>query len=371
MFEVRSRKGGGFRQVISRGHEGEAIEITMQIEMDIESAKKKRLVTYHLRIEERVRRQISIEKRAHQQISIEERARRQISITKETLRFKRSSYGAPYHFIRFKNGRGEALAESIDAFNQSVPLERLKREEQELDHPYTLALKGLGQFRRFEAASQLRELIENWEVSDFHISDARVEPDAALAENLNAKGDNIALYAQYLREDHPKIFKELVRDMRRYVPGISKVKAEDLRDGRVALRFWERAFNQGFIARAVSDGTIKMFAYLALLRDPHPHPLLCVEEPENQLYPTLLGPLAEQFRLYAKRRAGEGQVIVTTHSPDFLNSVPLESIYFLVKKGGATIVTKASDDKRLCAFVREGDPPGALWRQGMFDGVDP
>ncbi len=343
---VALRKRGGFQQIVSRGFEDEALEMTLQIEMDIEAAQQKRLVTYYLKIEEH--------------------DGRQISVAKETLRFKRAAYGAPYHFILFENGKGDALAESFDAFDQSVSLENLVRERQELDAPYILALKGLGQFKRFDAASQLRELIENWEVSDFHIEDARIEPDAGLAEHLSSSGDNIALYAQYLFEDHHDIYQELVSEMARFVPGISKVSAENTGDGRVALRFWDGAFENGFIARAVSDGTIKMFAYLALLKDPNPHPLLCVEEPENQLYPMLLGILAEQFALYAKRRPGEGQVFVTTHSPDFLNSIPLESIYFLVKNGGFTTAYKASDNEQLVDFIEAGDLPGELWRQKLL-----
>lgn len=60
-----------------------------------------------------------------------------------------------------------------------------------------------------------------------------------------------------------------------------------------------------------------------------PHPLLCVEEPENQLYPGLLWELAEEFSAYAQRG---GQVFVSTHSPDFLNAVELDSVHWLVCK---------------------------------------
>jgi predicted ATPase len=69
-----------------------------------------------------------------------------------------------------------------------------------------------------------------------------------------------------------------------------------------------------------------MFAYLTLLYDPNPHPLLCVEEPENQLYPKLLWELAEEFRPYAYRG---GQVIVSTHFPDFLNAATVEEVFKL------------------------------------------
>ncbi len=348
---VALRKRGGFQQVVTRGFEREAIEITLQIEMDIEAAQTTRKVTYHLKIEEG--------------------GSGHVTVSKEALRFKRSSYGAPYHFIRFEHGKGQALAESFDAFDRNIELKDLTREDQELDAPYILALKGLGQFKRFDAASQLRALIENWEVSDFHIEDARLEPDAALAEHLNSSGNNVALYAQYLLEDHRGIFDELIREMSEFVPGINRVRAEDTGDGRVALRFWDEAFEEGFIARVVSDGTIKIFAYLALLKDPDPHPLLCVEEPENQLYPTLLGVLAEKFSLYARAGQNKGQVFVTTHSPDFLNAVPLESIYWLKKEDGFAKVFHASEDEQLKDFVEAGDLPGELWRQNLFEGVNP
>ena len=74
----------------------------------------------------------------------------------------------------------------------------------------------------------------------------------------------------------------------------------------------------------MSDGTIKMLAYLVLMFDPTPHPLLCVEEPENQLYPSLLWDLAEEFRSYG---GAGGLVFVTTHSPDFLSGLKQISLY--------------------------------------------
>ncbi|MDX8380092.1 MAG: AAA family ATPase [Gallionella sp.] len=77
----------------------------------------------------------------------------------------------------------------------------------------------------------------------------------------------------------------------------------------------------------------KMFAYLVLLYDPMPHSLLCVEEPENQLYPKLMQELAEEFRQYANRG---GQVLVSMHAPDFLNAVELDEVCWLVKTQGNT-----------------------------------
>ena len=111
-----------------------------------------------------------------------------------------------------------------------------------------------------------------------------------------------------------------------------------------------------------------MFAYLVLLYDPKAHPLLCVEEPENQLYPDLLANLAEEFADYSRRG---GQVLVSTHSPDFLDAVPLQSIFWLRKESGLTRVHRAWDADRLKKWVEAGELPGVLWRQGAFEGASP
>jgi predicted ATPase len=169
-------------------------------------------------------------------------------------------------------------------------------------------------------------------------------------------------------EHYPDQFQKVLAAMKRRVPGVADVEARPTEDGRLVLRFKDGSFKDPFIARFVSDGTIKMFAYLVLLFDPRPFPLLAIEESENRLYPELMIELAEEFRSYAERG---GQVFISTHSPDFLNGVRIEEIFWLVKRAGFTEVLRASDDPTLRNLAREGDLPGALWKQGLFSGVYP
>ncbi|RAQ40220.1 chromosome segregation protein SMC [Arthrospira sp. O9.13F] len=328
---------GGFNEVVTRGKSHENIEIELKFRMEISNTE--RLVTYILIVGQEKRRPI---------------------IYREILRYKRGEHGKPFHFLDFQKGQGYAIINEED-FSQ--PDEHLKREEQKLESSDILAIKGLGQFQRFKAASAFRSLIENWHVSDFHISEARGSKDALYAEHLSPTGDKMAVVAQYIYQEHPEIFDEIIQRMQQRVPGISKVEAQETPDGRLILKFQDQAFKDPFIDRYVSDGTMKMFAYLILLFDPKPHPLLCVEEPENQLYPSLLYELAEEFASYAARG---GQVFVSTHSPDFLNAVPLDSIFWLTKEQGITKISKASQDKSLINLVNAGDLPGYLWREGWL-----
>lgn len=333
---------GRFREVLSRDATEDTILIEIQYRMLITGVE--RLVTYSLEIGERAGSPY---------------------VHREILRYKRGRYGSPFRFLDFANGEGYTITNEEDF---QKPDEDLEREPQKVS-PETLAIKGLGQFDRFKAANAFRQLIESWHVSDFHISAARGRKEASgESEHLSETGENLPLVARYLFEQHPKTFQTILDTMARRVPGVASVKPVLMDDGYLTLRFQDGSFKTPFLDRYVSDGTIKMFAYLVLLHDPKPHPLLCVEEPENQLYPKLMTELAEEFRLYARRG---GQVLASTHSPDFLNAVALEEVCWLVKKDGTTGVRRARDDAQIRAYMADGDQMGYLWKQGFFEGADP
>jgi predicted ATPase len=333
-------KRGGFKEVVSRGYESQNIEIELKLRIKLGIGE--RTVTYAVKI--------GLDNGSP-------------IVQQENLRYTRYGGGQPYNFIQFEKGAGSAIRNEGDLKEGSAE----DREEQKLEAPDILAIKGLGQFQRFEAASAFRALIENWHVSDFNIRSSRASQDAGYADHLSPEGENLPLVTQYLYENHREKFNKILKTMALRVPGVSRVEAALTEDGRVVLRFQDGSFKDPFVARFVSDGTIKMFAYLVLLYDPSPHPLLCVEEPENQLYPSLLAELSEEFQKYSDLG---GQVFVSTHSPDFLNAVPLESIFILSKRAGFTQVGRATDDPNLVALVRAGEKPGELWRQKLLGGSE-
>ena len=328
----------GFREVRSRNSSG-----NIEIEVKFRERGDKPLITYFLSIGEKNDYPF---------------------VEREILKYRRGSSGQPWHFLNFSKGKGTAVTNELD---EVTDVSQLNREKQTLKSRDILAVKGLAQFERFPAVMALGNLIENWHISDFHINRARPEQEAGYAEHLSREGENLSLVTEFLYNRHPELFKTILNKLSERVPGVANVKAKTTEEGRVLLRFKDGAFEDPFLARYVSDGTIKMFAYLLLLYDPIPHPLLCVEEPENQLYPKLLWELAEEFRAYSIRG---GQVFVSTHSPDFLNAVELDEVFWLVKEDGYAKIKRARDNAQIKAFMEAGDKMGYLWKQGFFEGVD-
>lgn len=329
----------GFHEVRSRNSEG-----PIEIELKFREKHDTPLITYFLQINERGGKAY---------------------VQREILKYRRGSGGQPWHFLDFSEGKGVAVVNELDSVQD---IQDLDREEQKLKSADILAVKGLAQFERFPAVMALGNLIENWHISDFHISKARPEQEAGFAEHLSREGENLSLVIQYLHEHHRDRFDRIVTLLKNRVPGISEIDSKTTEEGRVLLKFQDGSFEDPFLARYVSDGTIKMLAYLVLLYDPEPHSLLCVEEPENQLYPKLLFELAEEFRSYSNRG---GQVFVSTHSPDFLNATRLEEVFWLEKDNGYTSIKRAAEDKQISAYMNDGDQMGYLWKQGFFGGIDP
>lgn len=335
---VAVARRGGFHELVSRNAEG---PISIEIKFRENEGP---LVTYQLQVSLQGNRPI---------------------VEREVLRYRRGSHGQPWKFVDFSNGQGMAITNESAYGQEGVEEER---KQYELGDSSILAIKGLGQFQDFPVVTEFRRLIENWYISDFHIEDARPSADAGYAEHLSSRGDNVALVAQYLFENHRDQFQKIIGAMRSRVPGVDSVEARLTDDGRLVLRFRDGSFRDPFIARYVSDGTVKMFAYLVLLYDPNPHPLIAVEEPENQLYPHLLWELAEEFRDYARRG---GQAFVSTHSPEFLSGVNLDEIFCLVRRDGFASVARPSDNETLRELVNGGETPARLWRQGLLEGVLP
>jgi len=328
-------KRGGFKEVVSREKNDEELSF----EIKFRSGKSEPLVTYELGISNSTGKPI---------------------VAKEILSFRRGQHGALWRMLDFKDGSGTAVEGNPASYDE---VKSARRETQKLESPDILAIKGLGQFAQFPAIAQFRKMIEGWTVSDFRISSAANLQDNISSEHLSATGENLSQVAKYMHENHEETFKKILSKMSARIPGVTNVQAESTIDDRLVLRFKDGAFKDPFLSKYASDGTMKMFAYLILLSDPSPSPLLCIEEPENQLYLEVLDVLADEFREYSSN----GQIFISTHSPDLLNAVNLNEVVVFEKSHGYTTAKRPSESVDIKTMVEYGDKLGWLWKQGLLD----
>lgn len=298
------------------------------------------LITYHLAVDERKGGPVVVE---------------------EWLQWKRRSHGRPFKFLDYKEGHGRAISGDL-------PDEQDTRSEIPLKAPDLIAVNALGQFAEHPRVAALRDFITGWYVSYFSVDDTRGQPEAGPQERLSRTGDNLANVIQYLAEQHPDRLEQVFRVLRARVPRVEKVLAEAMPDGRLLLQIKDAPFDSPVLARFASDGTLKMLAYLMLLNDPNPPPFIGIEEPENFLHPRLLPELAEECRAASEH----GQLLVTTHSPFFVNALRPEELRVLYRdEQGYTQAVRAADIQGVPQFMDAGASLGHLWLEGRFGIGDP
>ena len=326
---------GRARELRTRGETGPIV-----FELKYRERPQQPLITYHLAIDEGARGPIVVE---------------------EWLQWRRGSHGRPFRFLDLQNGQGQAFGgEMPDAQDRRITIS--------LRSSDVLAVNTLGQFADHPRVAVLREFIADWHISYLSIDDTRNQPEAGPQEKLSRTGDNLANVIQYLNERHPHRLDEIFAQLRMRVPRLERVEAEPMPDGRLLLLLKDTPFDQPILSRFASDGTLKMLAYLTLLNDPQPPRFIGIEEPENFLHPRLLPGLCEECRAASER----SQLLITTHSPDFLNSVRQEEVRILYRDDeGYTHATRCSEIQGIPEFMDAGASLGHLWLEGYFGMGDP
>jgi predicted ATPase len=338
-FSVGLRKAwdkrGRFKELRTRGSDGAIV-----FELKYREKPKSPIITYHLTIEEE---------------------RKGPYVAEEWLQWRRGSKGKPFRFLDFQRGAGKVIT-------GEEPDESDQRMEERLDSAEMIAVNTLGQFAKHPRVSALRRFITGWYLSYLTADNTRVTPEAGPQERLSATGDNLPNVIQFLKEQHEDRLDQVLKTLSRRVPQLEKVDAELMADGRLLLQIKDAPFERPILSKFASDGTLKMLAYLTVLYDPDPPQLVGIEEPENHLHPRLLPELAEECREASQRT----QLMVTTHSPFFVNGLRSEELWVLYRdQSGYTQARRAADMRGIREFMNQGALLGHLWMEGNFEIGDP
>ncbi|WP_445250518.1 AAA family ATPase [Microcoleus sp. OTE_8_concoct_300] len=328
---------GRFRELRTRDSEGCII-----IELKYRETSDSPLITYHLAIDEENNRPF---------------------IAEEWLHWRRgkSGRGKPFRFLDFKKGEGQVIS-------GESPDEEGERITEQLASSELLAVNTLGQFTKHPRVSALRRFITGWYLSYLTADHTRSLPEAGAQERLSPTGDNLPNVIQYLKEQHPQRLEQILKTLSVRIPRLEKVEASIMQDGRLLLEIKDAPFSHPILAKFASDGTLKLLAYLIVLFDPNPPQLVGIEEPENHLHPRLLPQLAEECR----SASANTQLMVTTHSPFFVDSLKPEELWVLYRdEKGFTQAKRTADMKGVKQFMDQGALLGSLWMEDFFDVGNP
>lgn len=334
---------GGFERLRSRG-----IQDPMVFEIYYREAQNQRPITYELSID------------------LDESGRPFVASEVLLQRRQGARYGRPFPFLRLSRGVGEAWA-GEDAV-ETEGEESNERMPVALTDVRQLGIATLGTLRDHPRITRFRDFLKGWYLSYFTPDAARGLPVAGPQRHLNVHGDNLGNVVQFMQREHKDRFETILRRIAQRIPGIKSIDTHVTEDKRVLLRFNDAGFTDPFFAQQMSDGTLKVFAYLLLLEDPDPPPFICIEEPENGLYHKLLETLALEFRAHATGRRNAPQIFVTTHQPYFVDALDPEEVWILEKgSDGFSSIRRVSELEIVKNLVAEGLPLGGLWYSDYLD----
>jgi predicted ATPase len=275
-------------------------------------------------------------------------------------------YGRPFPFLRLSQGIGEVWT-GEDAL-ETEGEESSERLPVALTDTRQLGIATLGTLRDHPRITRFRDFLKGWYLSCFAPDAARGLPAAGPQRHLNVHGDNLGNVVQFMQREHGDRFGTILRRIAERIPNITSIDTHVTEDKRVLLRFNDAGFRDPFFAQQMSDGTLKVFAYLLLLEDPDPPPFICIEEPENGLYHKLLETLAREFRAHATGRRNAPQIFVTTHQPYFVDALAPQEVWILEKgPDGFSGIRRVSELEIVRNMVDEGLPLGGLWYSDYLD----
>jgi predicted ATPase len=278
-----------------------------------------------------------------------------------------------YFYYRFQNGHpvvnSVAQAETGNGMTlQESPALQPRRQRRLAQESVNLEVSILAQRRDpelYPEITHLADTYEKWRIYRewaFGRNTVFREPQKAdmRSDRLEEDFSNLGLFLSRLRKT-PRAKNAILEGLRDLYDGLTDFEPV-VEGGSVQVFFTEGDFS--IPATRLSDGTLRYLCLLAILCDPEPPPLVCIEEPELGLHPDILPSLADLLVAASKRT----QLIVTTHSDilvDAMTERP-ESVVVCEKHDGKTEMRRLNKDD--LAKWLEKYRLGQLWISGELGG---
>jgi predicted ATPase len=197
--------------------------------------------------------------------------------------------------------------------------------------------------------------LSSWKSYNFITSQMRKIYPAQRKLVLDGNGGNLAQVLVSLHNECPKMFDRIENMLKQGIPQIEELLTPLTPDGKTYVAIREKGFDSPFDYYQVSDGILKLLAYITAISPIEPK-LICFEEPENFIHPRLFELLVEILK------KSEKQIILSTHSPYLLDWIEPENVIVVEKKEKETIMRKIEDTSKLKEHLGEiGLSLGEYW----------
>lgn len=235
----------------------------------------------------------------------------------------------------------------------------------------SLGLSTLPRLDEEQGGAEVRrmaELFSSFRVFDVDVAEAR-RPGPVSDDRLHEDAANLATFLHRLSRE-TDAFGDLVDDLRQVVPGIEDVQFEPVGGATraVTVVVHERGLRTPTPLADASYGVVRLLALLALLYDPDPPELTCVEEIDHGLHPYALDLLVQRLREASART----QFLIATHSPSLVNRLtPNELIVCERRPDGSSAIPAIDPDLVRAKEEATGGELGLgeLWFSGSLGGV--
>ncbi len=219
--------------------------------------------------------------------------------------------------------------------------------------------------------SDLNIALKSVRVYDF--SPNSINESTSSNQGMGRSGKGIAEALGDLMLDNRQRFDELEKRLSELVPNISRVSLERSKNKDFLLNLVDRYSDHRIPASEVSDGTLRILAFLTAIYQIETPSILCFEEVENGVHPWLLHKMMELLKMISTEgiNGKPVQVLITTHSPVLLNYVEPKQVRAVeLDKEGKTQVHNLPIESK--AFQNSLDAYdnalGELWFTNVFGG---
>jgi len=215
----------------------------------------------------------------------------------------------------------------------------------------------------------LSEFVRPWQflrLDPASMTEPRPQRRSARTISLDANGSNVAEYLLAIRDLDSSAFDGIVDTLKTVIPygrDLQPTITSEL-DRKVYLTLSEENIDRKLPSWLLSSGTLRILALLAVLRHPAPPSLLVIEEIENGLDPRTIQLLVDEMREFVQ--SGRGQIIITTHSPYFLDLLSLSQIVVVERNENGSPQFIRPDSQKTLANWGRNFAPGKLYTMGAL-----